>query len=99
MFVHVESESVPPGAPNNLSEQVICFNGPVTGLEIALPAIASHLEVHSSEHWFADWANNSYAGLDIPSLQLFVDARGGPKSGAKGGGKDDPTHPLSGKGK
>lgn len=87
LFVHVEETVIPPGPPSEISEQVVCLSGPITGLQVALPMLAGWVGELAGTPAFATWAQCSHAGLQCPGLELFQNVKGHKGKGAKGDSK------------
>merc|ERR1712118_469611 len=87
MFVHCVETAIPPSRGTGPgTEQVVCLNGPLTGVSTALATIAALVAQAVSEPWFNSWASTSNAGAMFPGLVLDLDNLGG-----KGAGKDNAT--------
>jgi len=71
MQVHLEDAIVPPGPPDDLSEQVMCLSGPLLGAQSALTSIVGVLGNHATEAWFRAWCEHSHCGTLCLGLSLF----------------------------
>lgn len=86
MHIHIEETTIPPGPPNELTDQVVCLSGPLHGTGIALSMLAEAVGHFTNEVWFEAWSSNSHCGLVVPGLVLFVDGKGKGKGKFKGKG-------------
>eukprot|EP00927_Polykrikos_kofoidii_P070831 TRINITY_DN6720_c0_g1_i1.p1 TRINITY_DN6720_c0_g1~~TRINITY_DN6720_c0_g1_i1.p1 ORF type:complete len:952 (+),score=202.00 TRINITY_DN6720_c0_g1_i1:344-2857(+) len=90
MHVHVDETVVPPGPPDEFSEQVVCLNGALNGAPAAVGMIVAAMTMATWEPWFAHWVGNSYCGKSFPGLALALDSqwsgKGHGKAGGQGGG-------------
>lgn len=69
----VDPATVPPGQKDELTEQAIALHGPITGVQLAVAAINTHLANLVHEPWFANWATCSNTGVVVPGMVLFAD--------------------------
>lgn len=73
MHVHIDETAVPYGTSGHLFEQVVCFNGPISGAAAAVSATVAQLSSSAAEPWFESWASGSNCGTVIPGLVLTLD--------------------------
>jgi len=88
MHVHVEATIIPLKDSTDIAEQVVSFDGPLTGVQTALSMVADVLAQFAGEPWFSEWAAVSNTGNEIEGLALFQDAKGKGKAKGKSKGKD-----------